>query len=247
VNGLVPRLRMFAGPNGSGKSTLKSYIPKELLGVYLNPDEIEDGIRRNGFLNLLDYEVRTTADKVLPFFTESELLNSAGLSQESRRLVFYDNRLDFANVKVNSYFASVMSDFLRRILMELQGTFTLETVMSHPSKIELLTTARQNGYRTYLYYVATEDPMINVARIKTRVLLGGHDVPEDHIIGRYYRSLKLLMDAIRRTDRAYIFDNSGENLANANSWLAEITDGRLLQLKSDQVPEWFRRSVLAKI
>lgn len=32
---------MFAGPNGSGKSVLKSYLPKELLGVYLNPDEIE--------------------------------------------------------------------------------------------------------------------------------------------------------------------------------------------------------------
>jgi predicted ABC-type ATPase len=32
---------MFAGPNGSGKSTLKSYLPLALLGVYLNPDEME--------------------------------------------------------------------------------------------------------------------------------------------------------------------------------------------------------------
>jgi predicted ABC-type ATPase len=32
---------MFAGPNGSGKSTLESYLRKELLGVYSNPDEIE--------------------------------------------------------------------------------------------------------------------------------------------------------------------------------------------------------------
>jgi hypothetical protein len=37
----VPRLRMVAGPNGSGKSTIKSVLPSELLGVYLNPDEIE--------------------------------------------------------------------------------------------------------------------------------------------------------------------------------------------------------------
>ena len=36
---------MFAGPNGSGKSTLKSYVPVELLGVYLNPDEMESEIR----------------------------------------------------------------------------------------------------------------------------------------------------------------------------------------------------------
>jgi predicted ABC-type ATPase len=42
---VLPRLRMFAGPNGSGKSTLKTVLPPELLGVYLNPDEIESQIR----------------------------------------------------------------------------------------------------------------------------------------------------------------------------------------------------------
>jgi predicted ABC-type ATPase len=43
---------MFAGPNGSGKSTLKSYLPPPLLGVYLNPDEMELEIRRQTFLDL---------------------------------------------------------------------------------------------------------------------------------------------------------------------------------------------------
>ena len=47
-----PQLRMFAGPNGSGKSTLKTVLPKDLLGVYLNPDEIEARIRRDGFLSV---------------------------------------------------------------------------------------------------------------------------------------------------------------------------------------------------
>ena len=37
----IPRLRIFAGPNGSGKSTIKEVISKELLGIYINPDEIE--------------------------------------------------------------------------------------------------------------------------------------------------------------------------------------------------------------
>jgi len=36
---------MFAGPNGSGKSVLKSFRPASLLGVYLNPDEIEAGVK----------------------------------------------------------------------------------------------------------------------------------------------------------------------------------------------------------
>lgn len=56
----VPRLRMFAGPNGSGKSTIKSVLRPELLGVYINPDEIERDIRRFGFLDLAVYGVETT-------------------------------------------------------------------------------------------------------------------------------------------------------------------------------------------
>ena len=40
-------MRVFAGPNGSGKSVLKSYLPEPLLGVYLNPDEIEAEVKDN--------------------------------------------------------------------------------------------------------------------------------------------------------------------------------------------------------
>ena len=40
---------MFAGPNGSGKSELKKHLPSALLGVYLNPDEIEKEIRQHGW------------------------------------------------------------------------------------------------------------------------------------------------------------------------------------------------------
>lgn len=50
-----PRLRMFAGANGSGKSTLKSVINPALLGVYINPDDIEREIKEFGFLNLAAY------------------------------------------------------------------------------------------------------------------------------------------------------------------------------------------------
>jgi predicted kinase len=66
----TPRMRMFAGPNGSGKSTIKGVIEPELLGVYINPDEIEKEIANFGFLDLSWYGVVTTADEVLPFFQQ---------------------------------------------------------------------------------------------------------------------------------------------------------------------------------
>jgi predicted ABC-type ATPase len=238
---------MFAGPNGSGKSTLKSYLPSALLGVYLNPDEIEQEIRGRGFLDFGGYGVTTTVAEVLPFFTGSSFLSAAGYAAASAKLGFAAGRLDFSRVEVNSYLASVAGDFLRQKLLAQQTTFTFETVMSHRSKVDLLAQAQAAGYRTYLYFVATDDPTINISRVRNRVKLGGHAVPEDRIAQRYHRSLGLLLEAIRHTNRAYVFDNSGDNADHKHTWLAEITGGRTLELKTDRIPSWFKRALLDKI
>ena len=60
MNKEILRLRMFAGPNGSGKSTFKSIIRPELLGIFINPDEIEKQIRDYDCLNLQGYQVEST-------------------------------------------------------------------------------------------------------------------------------------------------------------------------------------------
>ncbi len=238
----VPRLRMFAGPNGSGKSTIKSVIRGELLGVYINPDEIEKEIAEWDFLDLKSYQVETTAAEILDFFNSSALLDRADLLNEAASLGFNDGKLSFFSVRVNSYFASVAADFIRHKLLERGISFTFETVMSSADKISFLQKAQQRGFRTYLYYVATEDPIINISRVRSRVYLGGHPVPEDKVIARYGRSLDLLLDAIRYTNRTYVFDNSG----HSKIWLAEITDGKNLTMKTDRMPAWFKTAVWDK-
>jgi predicted ABC-type ATPase len=160
---------------------------------------------------------------------------------------FAEGRLHFPSVVANSYFASVLVDFIRGKLLQARRTFTFETVMSHPGKVALLQKAQQAGYRTYLYYVATDDPEINLSRVANRVALNGHDVPAEKIIVRYYKSLELLIEAIRHSNRAYIFDNSTNNPMGTHTWLAEITNGHTLELKADQVPAWFKHAVLDKI
>lgn len=114
--------------------------------------------------------------------------------------------------------------------------------MSSPDKIEFLRKAQSRDYRTYLYYVATEDPEINISRVENRVKMGGHPVPKEKIVSRYYRSLDLLMDAVKSTHRAYIFDNSG----HTHIWLAEITDGKTITMQTDVIPMWFQKSLLDK-
>ncbi len=64
------------------------------------------------------------------------------------------------------------------------------------------------GYTNVLYFICTEAPELNVERVRQRVALGGHDVPEDRIVGRYKRTLALLPEAIAACDRSVLYDNS---------------------------------------
>jgi predicted ABC-type ATPase len=233
---------MFAGPNGSGKSTMKSVIKPNLLGFYVNPDELEAEIAQVGFLDFKRFEINADKTELLGFFQTSTLLDKADLSDQAELLKFNDNKLDFFAVSVNAYFASVAADLIRQKLILAGASFAFETVMSSPDKIDLLKEARRRGYRTYLYYVATDDPIINISRVEHRVKTGGHDVPIDKISSRYYRSLDLLNEAIKLTNRAYIFDNSGSNLL----WLAEITDAKTIELKTENITSWFKKYVLDK-
>ncbi len=237
-----PRLRMFAGPNGSGKSSIKDLIKSKLVNIYINPDEIEKEIKQSNFLDLTQYGITTTQIEILDFFGHSTLLEKAGLILNANEFKFIEGKLYLNSVRFNSYFASVTADFIRQKLLQQKKSFTFETVMSSPDKIDILKQAQNLGYRTYLYFVATENPIINISRVKNRVANGGHNVPENKIIDRYYRSLNYLMDAIKNTNRAYIFDNSGSQL----QFIAEITDGNLIGIKTNDFPAWFKEYVLDK-
>ena len=238
----TPRLRIFAGPNGSGKSTLKSVINDVLLGIYINPDEIEKGIKKDGYLDLSTFKIEARLDEVVEFFKKHKLLKKVSLEQEYKKLKFSDNKIYFDDIKINSYYASVCADFIRQNLLKLKISFTFETVMSSDDKIELLNKAQKSGYRTYLYFIATQDPLINISRVENRVLNGGHDVPKDKIVSRYYRSLELLSDAVKYSNRAYIFDNS----SSGRKWLAQINNGNEVELKTQNIPMWVDNYLLNK-
>ncbi|CAN5526467.1 zeta toxin family protein [soil metagenome] len=234
----IPRLRMFAGPNGSGKTTVKNSLGKSesWFGLYINPDDVEAVIRQTGLLPLEPLRMPVTVEAVRAYFASSAFLAKAGFADAAHSIQLTGNSLDFRGLAFNSYHASVLSDFLRRRALEKGLTFSFETVMSAEDKVELLRDAQSRGYRTYLYFVATDNPDVNIQRVRTRVAAGGHDVPEDKIVARYHRSLELLKQAIPFTDRAFFFDTSDES-----AWyFAEIIDGDRVELQSDEIPSWFQ-------
>ncbi|MCB9495332.1 MAG: zeta toxin family protein [Fibrobacteria bacterium] len=230
--GAKPRLRLFAGPNGSGKSTIKDALRPEWLGVYVNPDDIEKALVNSGRLDLGPYGIAPSTEEWTRFAEGSSFLAQQSLVGDASCWTIADGAVESNGGAVNSYLASVLSDFLRRKLLAAGISFTFESVMSSLDKIEFLAEAQAAGFRTYLYYVATSSPEINVERVKHRVAMGGHDVPKKKITARYHRSLELLFEAVIHTDRAYIFDNSGKT----KTWIAEVNEGREVIMQTDCNP-----------
>ena len=240
----MKRFRMFAGPNGSGKSTLIKEISKDcFIGSYINADEIERKLNETKFIDCNDY---------LPVSATQEDWNKfkAIIKQEDKRITH--ETLSSINIKegvivietpINSYIASIIAEFFRFVLIECDKSFSFETVMSHPSKVSFLKKAKENGFKTYLYFISTQDPSININRVKIRVSKGGHNVEEDKIQNRYYKSMELLCDAFLNADRAYIIDNSTDNVKNV---LVE-KKGKNIKIYSDEMPEWVQVYLLEKI
>ena len=106
--------------------------------------------------------------------------------------------------------AAQTAERLREECLNNQEDFVFETVLSTERNLELLKRAKEKGYFIRCVFVLTCNPEINVARVKNRVLAGGHDVPHDKIVSRYHKSLDMIKKLIPLCDRLSIYDNSKE-------------------------------------
>jgi len=100
------------------------------------------------------------------------------------------------------------AEAFRNKCVDKKADFTFETVLSTERNLLLIKKARRIGYKIYCIYILTCNADINVSRVKSRVLEGGHDVPEDKIRSRYSKALNLLPEVIEICDKILVYDNS---------------------------------------
>ncbi|NEW83322.1 MAG: AAA family ATPase [Mariniphaga sp.] len=101
---------------------------------------------------------------------------------------------------------------LREECLKYRQGVVFETVLSAVDKISFIKRAKESGYFIRLFFVGTDHPSINAARITQRVIEGGHDVPINKIISRYSKSIANCSAIAKEVDRLYVYDNS-ENYA----------------------------------
>jgi predicted ABC-type ATPase len=89
-------------------------------------------------------------------------------------------------------------------------SFAVETTLAGKHYLRMIAEARSRGFEIVLVYIGTENVEINLARIRNRVLAGGHNVPEQDVRRRYKRSFAKLPTARQGADHTILFDNSTE-------------------------------------
>ena len=243
------RLRIFAGPNGSGKSSLYAFLVRKgyfSKRISIDADRIARHLAANGF-SVRGWPVSCSLDEFLAS-TKRNSRPMHGLRPEEleRGLTLKGSVYRWHGRKsptALNVVAALLADYLVDKMLEQDGTFSCETVFSHPSKLDLISRAKERGFRVYLYFVSTRDAGINWERVKARVAQGGHAVSRQKVIDRYGKSLENVRAAVLSADRVYFFDNS-ESTKNAFLHFALAENGKISIIGSDDVPGWFAERIL---
>ncbi len=87
--------------------------------------------------------------------------------------------------------------------------FGFETTLSGRSHLGVIRRLKEHGYGVHVFYLWVPSVELALARIRERVLLGGHDVPEAVVRRRFERSIANFLVHYRLlADRWMLFDNS---------------------------------------
>lgn len=243
-----PKLRIFAGPNGSGKTTLFDSIKSEYFStkLFVNADFLEEAFKKYGFINFSEFNIDVHQNDFDEFCIQSGLFKKAGFDTISWGLTVKENVIvkleQTKETSYNSYHFAIIADFIRQELIRNKVSFSFETVFSHPSKLDLIDLAQLNGYKVYLYFIGTETPIMNLERVKDRVRKGGHPVGEEKIQARYFLTMELLTEMIKKANETYLWDNSGIK----HQYIGNVKNG-IIEFEHATIPSWIYTFILDKL
>lgn len=193
----------------------------------------------------MPYGLKLTQDDLIDFYQSPNaktLLEKSQVTGHTIDIEIKENIIVDKSRDAHSYEAALITSFIRENLLKKGISYTFETVMSHPSKLDEIVEAQKYGYKIYLYFICLEEATLNISRVNDRIRKGGHKVDPEKIKTRYLNTLQNLYPALKLVDRAYLFDNSDEMLM-----IAEIDNGELtLNVDQELFPNWFIEHVVNK-
>jgi len=88
--------------------------------------------------------------------------------------------------------------------------FAFETTLGGSTLARLLALAADKGAQVHILYIGLSSPELHIARVRSRVRAGGHDIPEADIRRRYEHSRLNLVHLLPKLASLRVYDNSAE-------------------------------------
>lgn len=122
--------------------------------------------------------------------------------------------------------------------------YAFETTLGGTTIAALLQKALSEGVEVRIWYVGLLSPELHIARVRARVKLGGHDIPEDRIRERYNQSRLNLIQLLPNLTELLVYDNSDEADLSAGTapkprLILHVNKGKIVETcELSGVPEW---------
>lgn len=148
---------------------------------------------------------KTTLAKELLTEKKLEFLNADEIAKEI-------NPGNIQSVRVKA--GKILFKNLDELISQCKS-FAIETTLSGNFLVKVIKQAKKQGYNVILIYIFLKSPQTCIDRIKVRVRSGGHHVPDEDVIRRYYRSKQNLWLKYRNiVDGWTVFFNGQEGYIN---------------------------------
>jgi predicted ABC-type ATPase len=106
----------------------------------------------------------------------------------------------------------------------------------------LLVKAHEAGLRVRVWYCGLNSAELHIARVRSRVRYGGHDIPEGKVRERYDKSRNNLCAILPSLDELKVYDNSAEGDPHAGEYPQPLLllhyRNRVIVYRAATMPEW---------
>lgn len=131
--------------------------------------------------------------------------------------------------------------------------FAFETTLGGTTITSMLISAAAAGIKVRIWYSGLASVELHMARVRSRVRRGGHDIPEADIRRRWDQSRQNLIRLLPHLAELRMFDNSQEGdpargLSPAPVLLVEMAEGKIIGSNDlDRIPNWAKPVVAAAL
>ncbi len=134
--------------------------------------------------------------------------------------------------------------------------FAFETTLGGKTITNLLDEALAEGIEVRIWYVGLDSVERHIARVRSRVAQGGHDIPEEKIRERYTQSRLNLIRLLPRLTELLLYDNSEEadprtgtpGTAPEPGLVLHLVRGKVRETcELTRVPEWAKPILAAAL